>query len=38
MLLSQDRVTIICIAKFEINNIAFTTKGSFEGHNNFNMD
>ena len=38
MLLSQDRVTIECIVKFRINNIAFTIKGSFEDHSSWNMD
>ena len=38
MLLSQDRVTIICTAKFKINNIAFTIKDGFEGQSNWNMD
>ena len=34
-LLSQDRVTIICNVQFRIYNIAFTMKGSFEGHSNW---
>ena len=38
MLLSQDRVTIMFIVKFRINNIAFTIKGSFEGHSIWNMN
>ena len=38
MLLSQDRVSIIFPVKFEINNIDFTIKGSFEGQSDLNVD
>ena len=38
MLLSQDKVTIIFTVKYKINNIAFTTKDSFEGQSNWNKD
>ena len=34
MLLSQDRITIIFTVKFEINNITFTIKYSFESQSN----
>ena len=38
MLLSPDRVNIIFTFKFEIDNIAFTSSGSFEDQFNWNMD
>ena len=38
MLLSQDRIIIIFTVKFEINNIAFTLKDSFEGQSNWKMN
>ena len=38
VLLLQNRITIICIMKFRINNIVFAIKGNSEGHYNWNMD
>ena len=38
MLSSQDMFTIIFTVKFEINNIAFTIKSSFEDQSNWNMN
>ena len=38
MLLSQDKVTILFSVKFEIDNIDFTIKDSFEGQSYWNRD